>query len=115
MRLLAAKVQKGQRDYKTAKSALPQQARQVKAAILAALKSHVRAVRAAKSIEDLNKLASVEIVNYRIRNQWPPEPRLRVCDAKHYLEMFQRDSREVIPVNSNSELWRMLQSPCEVK
>ncbi len=115
MRLLAAKVRKGQDDYKTAKSALPQQVRQVKAAILAALKSHVRAVRAAKSIEDLNKLASVEIVNYRIRNQWPSEPRLRVCDAKHYLEMFQRDSREVISVNSNSELWRMLQSPCEVK
>lgn len=75
MRLLAAKVRKGQDDYKTAKSALPQQARQVKAAIL----------------------------GYAYAT---PSTTWR-CSSE--------TRREIISVNSNRELWRMLQSPCEVK
>lgn len=115
MRLLAAKIRKESDDYKAMKAALPRQAKEIRAQILDSLKAHTKAARAAKTLEELVKVASVDLVDYRQRNQWPSEPRLRVCDAKAYLEMFQRDSREVISINSNSELWQMLQSPCEVK
>ena len=115
MRLLAAKIRKEQDEYKLAVAVRPRHIRELRARILSALKEKAKAARSAKSIMELIELASKDVIEWQKRKDFSSEPKLRVCDAKTYLEMFQRDSREVIPVNSNSELWQMLQSPCEVK
>ena len=89
--------------------------RMAKQEVLAALKQRMTLVHAADSVDRLCKLATDDPIEYSRRSGVMPKvPELNVCAEKRVLLMLQQDVREFIPINSNHELWAVLQDKCEV-
>lgn len=71
-------------------------------------------IRAAKTPAELHELLNENTIDYTIKKDWaqsPPE--LNLCREKQLLLMLQNDVREIVPINSNHELWAILQGKCE--
>ena len=49
----------------------------------------------------------------QLKDLVPEVPMLNLCTEKQLLLMLQNDVRKVVPINSNHELWAVLQGQCK--
>jgi hypothetical protein len=105
------KTQQFERD----KKAYPIQLAKAKKIVLAKLKSLQAEVSNGCTSERLDKIVSEDLIAWqRRRDIIPSHPELNICTEKGLLLMLQQDVRKIIPINSNHELWAILQGKCEV-
>jgi uncharacterized protein (DUF1499 family) len=112
MREIAAVICCKTEEFEKAEKAYPKQFVSDKKKALAMLQRAVLKLAKAKTVEQTRQWHELD---WKERKElFPSPPVLRVCDEKHALELLERDVREVVPINSNSDLWEMLQSKCEI-
>ena len=115
LRVLGAAMRRKQQDFDRDKQQYPKKFEAWKKATAAKLHHAADQVERATTYEKAN--AGIEAANlgYKWRNQAPSRPELRLCSEKQMLQMLQMDTRDIVPINSNHELWSILQGKCEVK
>lgn len=114
LRLLGAKIRQDSQEFEKAKRALPKQTENVRALLLSALRKAEQDIKSAKTLDELKTLASMDILQWEKRKDLPVTPQLSLCNVKNHLDMLKLDTRKVIPINSNSYLWSLLEGKCEV-
>lgn len=114
LRLLGAKIRQDSQEFEKAKRALPKQTENVRALLLSALRKAEQDIKAAKTLDDLKELAGKDLLQWEKRKDLPVTPQLSLCNVKNHLDMLKLDTRKVIPINSNSYLWSLLEGKCEV-
>lgn len=114
MRLLGAKIRQESQEFEQAKKRLPAQVEQVRKTLLRSIRVAERKVKSAKTLDALKGLAHNDILDYKQRNKLPSVPQLNLCNMNNHLGMLRLDKRKVIPINSNSMLWSLLEGKCEI-
>lgn len=108
---MRVKTQQFERDKKI----YPDQLAKAKKLVAARLKSLHTEVNNGCTFERLNKIVSESLFDWsRRKDIVPSRPELNVCMEKGLLLMLRQDVRKIIPINSNHELWAILQGKCEV-
>jgi hypothetical protein len=107
MRALAIVIRNKTQEFERARVGYPEQfAAQKKQALRLVKQLECKLVKA-KTVEQTHNWYEVE---WKARKDiFSSPPTLNVYSEKHALEMLERDVRKVISINSNSDLWAMLQ------
>jgi hypothetical protein len=113
MRVIADVMRKKQAEFEREKRAFPIKLAQDKKRTLTRLALLTKRVKAAKSSEALSSVADTNVVEWSNRKDFVRDPSLNLCQEKQLLILLQNDVRKVVPINSNHELWAMLQGKCE--
>ena len=115
IRAIGAGIRKSTAEFEKAKREYPKELEKVKKIALVRISDLSKELRNGITPERLHTIISSDVLPWEARKdfQFSP-PTLNLCQLKHYLEMLQKDVREVIPINSNSELWALLETKCEV-
>lgn len=114
IRILGEAMRQKKQQFDRERESYPRKLEHARMSILFKLKSRVSAVEKSTSSQQLSKLCE-DVLDYRERNDLiPNKPALNLCQEKQLLLMLQNDVRKVVPINSNHELWSILQGKCEV-
>lgn len=112
MRALAARIREKNTEFEKARKAYPKQFRADKKAAIRLLDECKKKLSCATKVEETSHWSEVD---WKTRNNlFGPSPVLNVCSERHALQMLEMDTRKIVSVNSNSELWAMLEGKCEV-
>lgn len=116
IRAIGAAIRTTTSEFEKKKREYPKQLNEMKKLALARLQTIAKELRNGITPERMNTLLSTDVLPWQERKDFTfTPPTLNVCQLKHYLEMLQKDVREVIPINSNSDLWDLLETKCEIK
>lgn len=115
LRSLAALMREKQRRFDAEKKSYPARLAKGKAQVSRELKlAATRITNPRTKADDARRILDAVDGDYRKRERLLPRaPELNLCSEEQYLKMFQMDARKVIPINSNSRLWAVLQSTCK--
>ena len=114
IRVIGAAMRDKQSAFEKEKRQFPRKVELARKAVIARLKLHLKAAASAKH-DELASLVNQDIMPWKERNSLiPAEPTLNLCREKQLLLMLQNDVRDIVPVNSNHDLWAVLQGKCEV-
>ena len=113
MRVLADQIRTKTAEFEKEKKAYPGKLAEGKKLAIAHLQENIKSVRAGKDYKQLQ--GYIEGVDYSTRcKRFPKPPELNVCNERRMLDMLRLGTQEVISINSNHELWDIIQSKCEV-
>lgn len=112
MRVLGAAMRTKAADFEREKATFPKRLADAKKRAIAKTAERLKAIRACNDGDRLNSLLSDDIIPWNKRDI-PRRPILTLCREKQLLLMLQQDVRKVVPINSNHDLWAILQGQCE--
>jgi hypothetical protein len=113
IRILGASMREKTQAFERAKKSYPHRFAQAKKKVVARFLVLTQQARSADTSEKLLKLASSDPIEWTQRKDFTSPPQLNLCREKQLLLMLQNDVRKVVPINSNHELWAILQGKCE--
>lgn len=78
------------------------------------IQSCLQRLRKAKTAQAARE-AMNDCDNWKItKDLFPSPPKLNLCAEENFVRMLQLDTRKTIPVNSNSQLWALVEGKCEI-
>lgn len=113
VRIIGAAMRTKTQQFHRDKATWPKRFQRYQKVVVGRLMRSVRDARVASSSQKLIKVAEASEIKWSVRKDIPREPELNLCKEKQLLLMLQNDVREVVPINSNHELWAVLQGKCE--
>ncbi len=114
LRIVGEAMRKKTEQFERDKKSYPVRLAKAKQVVLKRLTKIKAEVSNGCNIKRLNEIVSEDILPWKERAIMPSTPELNLCTEKGLLLLLQNDVRNVIPINSNHELWAILQGKCEV-
>jgi hypothetical protein len=113
IRMLGDHMRKKTQEFERQKRQMPKVLEAARTRAIKCTELRMKQILQATKVERLSELLGEDLMAYKNRNQLGYTPELNLCKEKQLLLMLQNDVRKVIPINSNHELWGILQGKCE--